>query len=152
MSDPQCVENPKTAGIHHLILTVNDLARSKAFYTALMPRLGYPTFHDLGGFMGWSTAGGRFAPSSKGGGSFWLKQADSRHAGKTFSKDRVGLCEVAFSAGSRAQVDALARDIESFGGRILHPAREYPEYIQGYYALFFTDPDGIKLEFAHLPI
>jgi glyoxylase I family protein len=59
---------------------------------------------------------------------------------------------VAFSAESRAQVDALARDIESFGGCVLHPPREYPEYTQGYYAVFLTDPDGIKLEFAHLPI
>ncbi len=116
-----------------------------------MPRLGYPEVHDLGGFLGWSPSGGRFSPALAGGGSFWLKQADPRYAQESFSKDRVGLCEIAFNAESRAQVDALARDVESFGGRILHPPREYTEYSPGYYALFFADPDGVKLEFSYLP-
>jgi catechol 2,3-dioxygenase-like lactoylglutathione lyase family enzyme len=61
-----------------------------------------------------------------------------------------GVCDVAF-AENRAQADSLARDIESLGGRILDPPHEYLQYIKGYYAAFFTDPDGIKLELAHLP-
>src|SRR5207253_2392557 len=85
------------------------------------------------------------------GGSVWIQQADPRYAGDTFSKDRVGLCEVAFRAESRAQVDALARDVAAWGGTILHPPREYPEYVPGYYAVFFADPDGIKLELVHIP-
>jgi glyoxylase I family protein len=142
---------PETGAIHHVILTVNDLARSKAFYAALMPRLGYPDVYDLGGFLGWSCKRGRFRPCNAGGGSFWLKQADPIHTNESFSKDRVGLCELAFNAENRAQVDSLAHDIESFGGRILNLPREYPEYVKGYYAVYFTDPDGIKLELAHLP-
>jgi glyoxylase I family protein len=138
--------------VHHIIVTVNDLTRSRPFYAALMPRLGYPDLHDLGDFLGWSPRGGRFSSSTVGGGSFWLKQADPRYAGETFSKDRVGLCEVAFNAESRAQVNALARDIEGFGGRVLHPPRDYEEFCPGYYAVFFADPDGIKLEFAYLPL
>jgi len=133
---------PSVAGVHHVFLTVNDLRRSRPFYAALMPRLGYPGTWDEGGpVAGW------FGP----GGSFWLKTADPRFAGATFSKDRVGLCEVAFRAESRAQVDALARDVEAWGGTILDPPREYPEYVPGYYAVFFTDPDGIKLELVHIP-
>ncbi len=127
-----------------MFLTVNDLARSRAFYGQLMPRLGYPAVWeypgaiDSVGFMG-------------NGGSLWLKRAAPEHAGASFSKDRVGLCELAFRAESRAQVDALARDVTSFGGTILDPPREYPEYVPGYYALFFADPDGIKLELVHIP-
>ena len=125
-----------------MFLAVNDLARSRPFYAALMPRLGYPGITDEGGpVVGWWGAGG----------SFWLKQADPRYAGATFSKDRVGLCEVAFRAESRAQVDALARDVTGWGGTILDPPREYPEYVPGYYAVFFADPDGIKLELVHIP-
>jgi catechol 2,3-dioxygenase-like lactoylglutathione lyase family enzyme len=144
------VPNPDGGAVHHIIVTVNDLARSRSFYAALMPRLGYPDFHDLGNFAGWSPSGGRFVSATSGGGSFWIKQADPRYAGETFSKDRIGLCEIAFSAESDAQVDALARDIEGLSGRILHPPREYAELCPGYYAVFFADPDGIKLEFAHL--
>ena len=40
-----------------------------------------------------------------------LKHADPRYAGTAFSKDRVGLCGVAFCAENHAQVDALARDL-----------------------------------------
>jgi catechol 2,3-dioxygenase-like lactoylglutathione lyase family enzyme len=135
---------PTTGGIHHVFITVNDIARSRPFYAALMPRLGYPATWDYagdGGSVGFLGSGG----------SFWLKQADPRFAQDTFCKDRVGLCEIAFRAQSRAQVDALAQDIERIGGRILDPPREYPEYVPGYYAVFFTDPDGIKLELVHIP-
>ena len=133
---------PAVNGVHHVILSVNDLERSRAFYAALMPRLGYPGFQDYPGVSaGWYGAGG----------SFWIKQAGRRHAGDTFSKDRVGLCEVAFRAESRVQVDALARDVREWGGTILDPPREYPEYVPGYYAVFFADPDGIKLELVHIP-
>jgi catechol 2,3-dioxygenase-like lactoylglutathione lyase family enzyme len=111
---------PKTCGINHVFLSVNDLARSKPFYAALMPRLGYPAAHDFGNVLGWSGSGG----------SIWLKQADPRYTGESFSKDRVGLCEVAFNAENRAQIDSLAREVASFGGRILDPPRDYPEYVK----------------------
>ena len=132
---------PTVGGVHHVILTVNDLARSRSFYAALMPRLGYPGVSDYGSTVGWYGSGG----------SFWIKQADPRHAGATFSKDRVGLCELAFRAESRAQIDALARDLPSLGATILDSPREYPGYVPGYYAVFFSDPDGIKLELVHIP-
>ena len=133
---------PGIGAIHHVFLTVNDVQRSRPFYAALMPRLGYPGVWDYGvSSVGWLSPGG----------SFWIKQADARYASDTFSKDRVGLCEVAFRADSRDQIDALARDVPAWGGTILDPPREYPEYVPGYYAVFFADPDGIKLEAVHIP-
>lgn len=134
---------PLRGGIHHVFITVNDLGRARPFYAALMPRLGYPGVWDYGG--------GASVGFLGRDGSFWIKQADPRHAGETFSKDRVGLCEIAFRAESRAQVDALARDVAGWGGTILDPPREYPEYVPGYYAVFFADPDGIKLELVYIP-
>ena len=130
---------PSTGGVHHVFLAVNDLARSRPFYAALMPRLGYPGVWDAGGVIGFLSPGG----------SFWLKQADPRYAGETFSKDRVGLCEVAFRAESRAQVTQAEANLRAT--TILDPPREYPEYVPGYYAVFFADPDGIKLELVHIP-
>jgi glyoxylase I family protein len=132
-------------GIHHVIVTVNDIARSRDFYAKLLPRLGYgavwePPDADRPS-IGWLGSGG----------SFWIKVADPRYVGESFSKDRVGLCEVAFHAEDRALVDALAREVPAWGGTILDAPREYPEYVPGYYAVFFADPDGIKLEAVHLP-
>ena len=140
---PSAPAVPAVNGVHHVFVAVNDLSRSHAFYTALMPHLGYPAVWDYEG-----------APSVGflgAGGSFWIKQAAPQFATDTFSKDRVGLCEIAFRAESRAQVDALARDLPSWGATILDPPHEYPHYVPGYYAVFFADPDGIKLEVVHIP-
>ena len=132
-------------GIHHVIVSVNEFERARDFYSRLMPRLGYETTWEYPSAdrpsVGWLGPGG----------SFWIKQADRRFAGDRFCKDRVGLCEVAFLAADRAVVDALASEIPGWGGAILDPPREYPEYVPGYYAVFFADPDGIKLEAVHLP-
>ncbi len=130
-------------GIHHVFITVKDLARSRTFYEQLMPRLGY------GGI--WEFGNGESLGFLAAAGSFWIKQGDARFAADTFCKDRVGLCEIAFRADSRDEVDALARDIPAWGGAILDPPRAYPEYVPGYYAVFFSDPDGIKLEAVYLP-
>jgi glyoxylase I family protein len=135
-----CPPTVEGGGVHHVFINVTDLGRSKEFYAWLMPRLGYPASWDFGvdslGFLG-------------KGGSFWIKQA--RTPGEPFHKDRVGLCEIAFRAESRAQVDALHRDLLARGVPVLDPPREYPEYVPGYYAVFFADPDGMKLELVHIP-
>jgi catechol 2,3-dioxygenase-like lactoylglutathione lyase family enzyme len=127
-------------GVHHVIVNVNDLARSRTFYDWLMPRIGYAAVWEIPGSAGY------LGPA----GSFWIKQADARFAADTFHKDRVGLCEIAFRAHTRSQVDELGRDLEARGVQLLDPPREY-DYVAGYYAVFFPDPDGLKLELVHLP-
>ena len=136
-----CPPTMGTGRVHHVIVTVNDMARSGPFYEWLMPRLGYATSWS------WDDSRGFLSPA----GSFWVKAADPRFAGETFSKDRVGLCEIAFAAASREDVDALHRALVERGATILDPPREYPQYVPGYYAVFFADPDGIKLELVHIP-
>jgi catechol 2,3-dioxygenase-like lactoylglutathione lyase family enzyme len=128
-------------GVHHVILNVTDLERARRFYDWLLPRLGYAAGRtDYEGGSGWYGDAG----------SLWVKQSPVRFAGEAFHKDRVGLCEIAFRAGSRAEVDALAAALAARGDVILDQPREY-DYTPGYYAVFFTDPDGIKLELVHIP-
>ncbi|MDB4967965.1 MAG: glyoxalase/bleomycin resistance protein/dioxygenase [Myxococcales bacterium] len=127
-------------GIHHIILCVKDLERSRAAYGRLMPELGFGKRDDYGGTTGWTAERSRL----------WIRAEDPKFAAELFSKDRVGLCEVAFEAESRAAVDRVAREVEGWGFRLLHAAAEY-SYSPGYYAVFFSDPDGIKLEVAHVP-
>ncbi len=126
--------------IHHLMLCVKDIERSRRAYAWLMPQVGLPSRQDFGPSSGWSSPQCRL----------WIRPEDPKYAGDRFSKDRVGLCEVAFAAPSRAAVDQLARELPEHDFAILHAPKEYP-YSPGYYAVFFTDPDGIKLEFAHVP-
>jgi len=126
--------------INHVIIAVNSYDRACRFYDWLMPKVGYPNVHDYGEMRGWANETG----------SVWVKKADFRFAADTFHKDRVGLCEIAFNGDNRAQIDTLAKEIATQGGKVTDPPREY-DYTPGYYAVFFTDPDGIKLEVVHIP-
>jgi len=47
-------------------------------------------------------------------------------------------------------VDALFGKLKTMGANILDAPQEYP-YVPGYYALYFADPDGMKLEYLHIP-
>jgi hypothetical protein len=38
----------------------------------------------------------------------------------------------------------------SKGAKVLDAPQEYPQYAEGYYAVYFTDPCGMKLEVAHI--
>ena len=57
---------------------------------------------------------------------------------------------VAFRAPSRAAVDELHARLVGLGVTILDAPAEYP-YTPGYYAVFFADPDGMKLEYVFSP-
>ncbi len=62
----------------------------------------------------------------------------------------VGLHHVAFEAWSRAIVDERAAWLVEQRAVIESGPEEYG-YMPGYYAVFFYDPDGIKLEIVHIP-
>jgi len=49
-----------------------------------------------------------------------------------------------FEPASRNDVDALGAFLEANGMTVVDPPGEY--YGRSYYAVYFTDPDGMKLE------
>ena len=129
--------------INHLRLNVNRYDEARRFYGWLLPKVGYPN----------QTAFAEDAPKRGSGwyndaGSVWVPEAGFRT--EQFHRYRVGLCEIAFAAESRRQVDELAAEIEPHGGKVMEAPRQY-DYLPGYYAVFFTDPDGLKLELVHVP-
>lgn len=62
----------------------------------------------------------------------------------------MGVHHVAFVAPSREAVDERASWLGEQQAEIESGPREY-DYAPGYYAVFFHDPDGIKLELVHKP-
>ncbi len=76
-----------------------------------------------------------------------LRQAQSEGASDRY---RIGLHHVAFNASSRELVDERHEWLVEVGATIESTPREYG-YIPGYYAVFFYDLDGIKLEIVHVP-
>ena len=49
------------------------------------------------------------------------------------------------------QIDELAGLVPAWGGALLDGPAEYPFAEGGYYALYFTGPDGLKFERVHMP-
>jgi hypothetical protein len=59
-----------------------------------------------------------------------------------------GLHHIAFAVESHADVDGVHARVGEAGGEVLHPPRFWPQYHPAYYATFFLDPDGFRLEVA----
>jgi catechol 2,3-dioxygenase-like lactoylglutathione lyase family enzyme/diadenosine tetraphosphate (Ap4A) HIT family hydrolase len=124
--------------VHHLDLTVDDLAAATAFYEAVLPLMGFRRLPDC--------------PE----GPIWLGDAVEiglQPARRARPHDRYapGLHHLAFEAPSRHDVDRVYQQLRALRVQVLDAPAEYPAYGTGYYAVFFADPDGIKLEYAFTP-
>jgi len=135
------MESIQVFGVEHIDLTVNDFARSAAFYDKVMSALGFRRLPDDEDHVRWANAHMTLA----------IREAHASEKGARFSRYRVGLHHLAFKAVSRAAIDEFHRFLVSEKLTVLDAPREYPEYGKDYYAVFFADPDGIKLELAHFP-
>jgi catechol 2,3-dioxygenase-like lactoylglutathione lyase family enzyme len=133
----------RSTGVHHVDLVVSSILRSLPFYRELLGPLGWHGVHEVEGERG-ETIWYIFGPGSSVG----LREAQS--AGEEVDRYRVGLHHVAFEASSRAAVDDRADWLRERGEEIESGPEEY-SYQPGYYAVFFYDPDGIKLEILHVP-
>ena len=128
--------------IHHLDVTVRDLAISAPFYEAVLGFLGYRRVRDEPSGIDWDL------PPPHGPCSIGIKPARTTQAHDRYS---AGLHHFAWHAASRSDVDRLHALLIAIQATILDAPAEYPDYGDGYYAVFFADPDGLKLEFVHLP-
>lgn len=126
MAKPAC----KVVGIDHISIRVNDYEKSKAFYGRLFEFLGFEISDEYPNAIGWTNGKTRY----------WIAPAEGR---KKYRIGDVGLHHYAFELRNRKDVDALQSFLEEQRVRIVDPA---DEYYDDYYAVFFLDPDGIKLE------
>ena len=134
-------------GIHHLDLVVSDLERSLAFYRGLLQPLGYVREGPIVGERGERVV---YLDHIRGEGAIGLRERQSEAHGVPYDRYAVGVHHVAFAATSRAMVHERAAWLAERGVAIESGPREY-DYIPGYFAVFFYDPDGIKLEIVHVP-
>ena len=132
--------------IHHLDLTVREPKESCAFYDAVLGHMGYRRVREDERGFDWElhVPGGGFA-------SIGVMRAAAEGRERRHDRYSPGLHHVAFAAASRADVDALHDLLLRIGATVLDPPADYPAYGAGYYAVFFADPDGIKLEFVFQP-
>jgi catechol 2,3-dioxygenase-like lactoylglutathione lyase family enzyme len=126
----------RVLGIDHLAIRVSDLARSKHFYDRLLGFLGFYREWEFGEVVGWNNDLTMF----------WITQADAEGMRHKHHTGGIGYHHYAFELERRDQVDALYDFLLGEQVEIVDPPADYPSYGDGYYAVFFLDPDGLKLE------
>jgi catechol 2,3-dioxygenase-like lactoylglutathione lyase family enzyme len=116
------------ASLYHVQLNVSR--PSIAFYKDLLTYLGYTLMAEQPDMFG----------ATNGTTDLWIMQT-------------TGINHLAFRVESRPHVDRFTREfLDARAILTLYGApRDYPEYRPGYYAVFFEDPDRLKLEVAHIP-
>jgi catechol 2,3-dioxygenase-like lactoylglutathione lyase family enzyme len=133
-----------STGVHHVDLVVSSIERSLPFYRELLGPLGWHREGEVQGERGetiWYFSG----PGS----SIGLREAQTE-SDAPYDRYRVGLHHLALEASSRSVVNERAEWLRAQGAVIESGPEEY-WYIPGYYAVFFYDPDGLKLEIVHVP-
>lgn len=123
----------RVVGIDHISIRVSDMKASREFYGALFEFLGFKKPEDYGDTVGWSN----------GETMFWIGKADAKGKKHKHRIGDIGFHHYAFELRSRKDVDELQAFLETSGATIVDPA---DEYYDDYYAVFFLDPDGLKLE------
>jgi catechol 2,3-dioxygenase-like lactoylglutathione lyase family enzyme len=124
----------------HIDLRVKDMELAARFYAKFLPQLGFVREkHEP-------------APPGSSGEDFHTfysagRDKPSEFFGFTEDKShRPNGTRIAFWADTREKVDEIAKLVREAGGQNLEGPEICADYSPGYYAFFFEDPDGNKLE------
>jgi catechol 2,3-dioxygenase-like lactoylglutathione lyase family enzyme len=143
---------PATGHLSHIDISVGYPEQAIPFYDALLTALGYHR---------WQIASPEWSGEHPTRATWGLKQPDGSRfdievrPARPESRDRrydryePGPHHLAFHAESEEVVDRVYEAVRAAGGEVLDPPTEYggqPGYGDQYYAAFFADPDGVKLE------
>ncbi len=121
---------------------VSNFEDSKVFYDRVLGFLGYSYAHGSDSYAMWNPSGS--------GCSFGIRLIDPIMADDPYIRGRAGFHHLALNADSREQIDDLHETVlKEIGATVLDAPVACPEYSPTYYAVYFEDPDGLKLEVAH---
>jgi catechol 2,3-dioxygenase-like lactoylglutathione lyase family enzyme len=144
--------------VHHIDLSVRDPFASLPFYEAVLGFMGYRRVKpnaDVNETPPPPAPGDTSyefnIPAPVGGYHVSIGLVRARPDTPAHNRFNTGMHHLAFRAESRADVDAMHAHLQKIGANILDAPAEYPQYSPGYYAVFFADPDGLKLEYVFKP-
>ncbi|WP_078550655.1 VOC family protein [Litchfieldia alkalitelluris] len=122
--------------LHHIELYVSNLNESKKFWEWFLNELGYQKYQQ------WES-GISFKYENT---YIVFVQVEERYTDVSYHRCRVGLNHLAFHAKSKEQVDSISDFLDAKGINILY--KEKQPFAGGplHYAVYFEDPDRIKVE------
>ena len=122
--------------IHHIEIYVADLAESEKFLGWLLESLGYTPYQKWDKGISWQLKGQYLV----------FVQAESQFTESGYHRKRIGLNHLAFNVESSANVDDYKVKLEERGSRILYVDKHPYAGGSENYAIYFEDPNGIKVE------
>ncbi|WCF08648.1 VOC family protein [Paenibacillus thiaminolyticus] len=122
--------------LHHVEFNVSDLERSIAFWGWLLKELGYEEFQRWPEGISWK----------QGETYLVFVQTEARFLDLPYHRKRAGLNHIAFHAESKTRVDELRIKLEERDIPMLYTDRYPYAGGSGHYAVFFEDPDRMKVE------
>jgi len=126
--------------LSHIEIYVSDLERSSSFWGWFLGELGYTSFQRWDKGQSWKL----------GATYFVIVQTEDDFKASSYHRKNVGLNHVAFHAESRQDVDQMINKLKVKNIPILYP-EQHPEVNSQNYAVYFEDPDRIKVEFVSTP-
>jgi catechol 2,3-dioxygenase-like lactoylglutathione lyase family enzyme len=119
--------------LHHIEFYVSDLKKTREFWGWFLEKLGYELYQEWEQGISWK----------KGSTYLVFVQTKEKYLHLPYHRCGTGLNHLAFYAYSRQQVDEITEKMKTKGATILY-SDKYPS--DSYYAVFFEDPDRIKVE------
>jgi len=126
------------SSLYHIQLNVSDVTVSLPFYKKLFDYLEYKIIDESEEHIG----------VSNGTTDFWIIQTEKPHLRNKYHRKNTGINHLAFRVSSKEEVDRFVTEFlkENNLKALYDSPKEYPEYHESYYAVFFEDPDRIKIE------
>lgn len=122
--------------LHHLELNVSNLKESVEFWGWLLEELGYEPFQRWDKGQSWRLNDSYIV----------FVQTEDHYLDVPYHRRRVGLNHLAFHVESRQHVDEWTRKLERKGIKVLYKDKHPFAGGMDHYAVFFEDPDRIKVE------
>lgn len=122
--------------LHHIEINVSNLSKTIEFWQWFLMELGYQPYQKWESGISW-----------KDGETYLVfVQAEERFLDVSYHRSRVGINHLAFHAESRKQVDQITMQFKEKGVHILYQDKHPFAGGDTHYAVFFEDPDRIKVE------
>lgn len=122
--------------VHHIEIYVSNLVKTIEFWGWLLTELGYTIYQQWEEGISYQLADTYLV----------FVQTEAKYLDIPYHRKRTGLNHLAFHVDSRAMVDEFTEQLKARQVNILYADQHPFAGGKDYYAVFFEDPDRIKVE------
>ena len=129
----------KSGLVHHIEIYVSNLKKSTVFWQTFLLSLGYSKYQEWPEGISWKLEFTYIV----------FVQTKQKYLDIPYHRCRTGLNHLAFHAISKEQFDEIAKLLTYKGITLLYGDKYRNNADPGIYAIYFEDPDRIKIELVY---